>query len=457
MASKTASPKTSAKTSAKIPVKTSKQSSAKTKTMISATVSAKVVSSPKKSSHKKVTSAKKSGAGTTSSTKTGITTKPLNPIQVDRMQRILDYIKSKKSAGVSKEELLDWCLHEELALGKSLGKSSVMEYLKLIKDVWKEPIETELVTGSHYQKVAWYFYRPGAQYVPSVQDIATVKNAFTIIRTLLDHQEAFQDDIEDDLANLEKFFSKNHTLEYDTIIFNDRVVPNSNSYIYRVGRVSDIYEFIKVKEILEIHYQDFDGNKFTFRLHPHCLYRYNRRWYVFGYNPEKEIYNWLYPLDRIVEITPCGQHGFRKSVIDNWDAYFISFIGVNAPNIVATKDDAKKRNAEEYKQVTDKQLTTPRYCTWDEFKSHRSTIKLRINNTAKNLLQSKPVFPDQEIIADPKQSTFYMLTSKCFLNVELEGTILRFGEQVEVVEPKELRDKLKQRSNLMTDIYNKGM
>ena len=57
---------------------------------------------------------------------------------------------------------------------------------------------------------------------------------------------------------------------------------------------------------------------------------YRNRWFLFGYNPEKEKYDWNLAIDRIISFKEM-QHPFLENTIIDWNEYFDDIIGVTKP------------------------------------------------------------------------------------------------------------------------------
>ncbi|WP_205502513.1 helix-turn-helix transcriptional regulator [Rufibacter psychrotolerans] len=78
-------------------------------------------------------------------------------------------------------------------------------------------------------------------------------------------------------------------------------------------------------------------------------------------------------------------------------------------------------------------------------------VVLRVDATMAPYIKTVPLHPSQQVTEE--SSTGMVLLLRIILNPELESLILGYGEHVEVLEPKELREKIKQRVLRMAKRY----
>jgi predicted DNA-binding transcriptional regulator YafY len=103
---------------------------------------------------------------------------------------------------------------------------------------------------------------------------------------------------------------------------------DSNQYLKGIEHLGALYNAIFYKKTLSIRYQPFTNETpFDLVLHPYFLKQYNNRWFVFGYNPEKEKYDWNLALDRIISIAETKLKYQKNNRID-WKYHFEEMIGV---------------------------------------------------------------------------------------------------------------------------------
>lgn len=169
--------------------------------------------------------------------------------------------------------------------------------------------------------------------------------------------------------------------------------------------ITPLFNAIVNRKALKIVYKTFDSNVFDFVFHPNYLKQYNNRWFVFGINDSAENVPWNIPLDRI-QSTEEIQEIYKDLDID-WDDYFYDFIGVTNTLAESVK------------------------------------VKMVVSQKQKKYILTKPIHPSQRNRELENGSLEIRISVK--LNYELESLILSLGEEVEVLEPKELRDSISAR------------
>lgn len=153
----------------------------------------------------------------------------------------------------------------------------------------------------------------------------------------------------------------------------------------------------------------------TFHFQPYALKVYNRRWYLLGYKKEKEDLR-LISLDRIHDLKKTSTHFELPSDFDA-RKYFADVVGV-------------------YKDK-DKQALN---------------VKIRAYGVQAEYLRSTPLHKSQAEVRS-KHGEFAEFTYKLCITPELISQLLAMGENVEVLEPKELKEDMKKRINSMFNFY----
>ncbi|WP_026777248.1 YafY family protein [Polaribacter sp. Hel_I_88] len=204
--------------------------------------------------------------------------------------------------------------------------------------------------------------------------------------------------------------------ENDTskILFYD-----SNEEYKGIRFLKPLYLAIKKKQVLQITFKGFqDEIATTFEFHPHILKQYNNRWFVFGLNNTSTIKEWSIPLDeRLIKFDVLEDATYIESEVD-WDTFFRTMVGVVRP-----------KNAKVVKVV------------------------LRFYNGRENYFKTKPFHPDfEEFFEEDKQDQVWFET---IINKELVQQILSYGQDVEVLAPKRLKEQMLEHANSMSKYYNK--
>lgn len=183
---------------------------------------------------------------------------------------------------------------------------------------------------------------------------------------------------------------------------------DSNQYLKGIEHLGPLYQAIFYQKVLSIDYQPFENDKpYTLTIHPYFLKQYNNRWFLFGYNPEMDKYDWNLALDRIVAIRESKDR-YRKNTTINWQEHFEDIIGVTRPE-----------NAEPEKVV------------------------LHFSGKSGKYMETKPLHGSQKskwIDEKTLEITLYLI-----INYELERLILSYADSVKVIQPKSLATQIKKR------------
>jgi len=182
-----------------------------------------------------------------------------------------------------------------------------------------------------------------------------------------------------------------------------------NEFLEGIHFLSPIYNYIKSKQVLDIEYKAFKTDEIlSFTISPYYLKQFNKRWYLFGWNNQKEeLYN--LPLDRMQSITP-SQNPFISSTID-FDDFFDEIIGVTN-----FRDNEVEK------------------------------IKIQLSDHIIPYIKSKPLHSTQKLKGN-------IVTIEVKQNYELESLILSYGENMTVLEPLSLAEKLAERVFKLHDNY----
>jgi predicted DNA-binding transcriptional regulator YafY len=206
-------------------------------------------------------------------------------------------------------------------------------------------------------------------------------------------------------------------LEHSFNLKSDQKVISFDENLFLTGReyIGKLYNSIVNHQVLTIQYLAFKREKeITFEIHPYHLKQYNNRWFLFGINNGEQNMTNL-PLDRIVSIADSNSKYIPNTDID-FEEFFEDVIGVTIP------EDAQPEK-----------------------------VLLKIDKELWPYIKTKPLHGSQKV----KQGTdeFTIVQLEVHLNYELESLILSRGENIEVLEPLELRSRLKERIKELNKIY----
>lgn len=180
----------------------------------------------------------------------------------------------------------------------------------------------------------------------------------------------------------------------------------SNTDLKGLEHVNTLYNAISYEQVLEITYQPFlSQDVHVFIIHPYYLKQFNNRWFLFGYNKDLKKYDWNLALDRIVYIKEIKQ-AYHKNNKIIWRDYFEDFYGVTKPE----------------SGVLEK-------------------VVLHFYGKSGHYIISKPIFLTQRsrfITPDVLEVKLELM-----LNFEFERLILSYANNVKVISPQHLADKIK--------------
>ena len=178
-----------------------------------------------------------------------------------------------------------------------------------------------------------------------------------------------------------------------------------------------LFNAIVDKQPLKLTYQSFkQDNEETIIVHPYYLKQYNKRWFLIAWNDEKNLMA-NYAFDRIKGIEDVNVP-YKFTDVNFFD-YFEDMIGVS-------KDT----------------------------RTEPQTVKLWVSAAQWPYIKTKPLHgATQRLVSLDEKGA--VITIEVYLNYELEQQILSFGEKVKVLEPAELKERIKQRLTEAANNYLK--
>ena len=183
------------------------------------------------------------------------------------------------------------------------------------------------------------------------------------------------------------------------ILFED--IPHGTEYL------QTIIEAMQKSKELQVDYQPFYGHRETYNIQPYAMKVYHQRWYVVGYIKELGSIRSI-ALDRTLEMN-LSDISFTLPQNFNAEKYYANSIGIYVN---------------------------------EELKP--SKVKIRAYGKQIEYLRSLPLHCSQKEGAS-KYGEFCDFEYKLCLTPELLTHILAMGENVEVLEPVELREEIKRR------------
>lgn len=183
----------------------------------------------------------------------------------------------------------------------------------------------------------------------------------------------------------------------DKILLED--IPSGREWL------EPILQALQKNKEIEIDYENFVGKKFTGVIQPLCVKLFKRRWYVLGRLPEGKMR--IFSLDRLKSLV-ISDNTFAYPLNFSAYGYFANFYGI---------------------LVTD---------------SKPVEIIIRTYNELPGYLRSLPLHPTQHELSTKDGHTDFSL--RLVPTFDFIQELLLHREQLEVIEPKTLRDEI---SNLI--------
>ena len=206
---------------------------------------------------------------------------------------------------------------------------------------------------------------------------------------------------------LSNMITAGHNMK-ERILFED--IPYGTEYLQTV-----IEAMQKSKE-LQVDYQQFYKHRETYNIQPYAMKVYHQRWYVVGYIKELGCIRNI-ALDRTLEMN-ISDTPFTLPKNFNAKKYYANTVGIYV------NDESKP-----------------------------TKVKIRAYGVQIEYLRTLPLHSSQKESAS-KYGEFCDFEYKLCLTPELSTHILSMGENVEVLEPVELREEIKRRICLIYKKYD---
>lgn len=188
---------------------------------------------------------------------------------------------------------------------------------------------------------------------------------------------------------------------------------DKNEQLKGLNFMDPIYESIQNKAVLEVIYQSFSAREASKMIvHPQLLKEFNNRWFLLANHSNKLI---TLALDRIISINKVKNIHYKDLEIDG-DTYYKDVVGVTVSNARAER------------------------------------IQFWIDKKNAPYVITKPFHKSQRIIESNSDGMIFNIFVQ--INFELERLILGFGENIEVLKPEKLRNRILNKLELSVKNYN---
>lgn len=317
--------------------------------------------------------------------------------------KILDECLSNRYKKYFIEDLINTCSEQ---LSSHYGRETKVSRRQILEDL-------KFIESTEGYNASIYRYKEGRRVYYRYEDIN-----FSIYKKVFSEQEL--ETIEEAI----NIFSNIQGLDWtDTLNTKlsaalnlnkqeKRVIDfEENKFLKGLKFLNPLYHYTINSQCINIKYKPFNENVQNYIISPYYIKQYNNRWFLLGKN-HKEDYLQTIPLDRIINITPSNESYIENSI--DFEIYFDEIIGIT--------------NFEN------------RYI---------QTIKIKLSDRIIPYIESKPIHSTQRISEN-------ILSIDVKINYELESLILSFGENMQVLEPLELKNKIKERLETTVNQYNKN-
>jgi predicted DNA-binding transcriptional regulator YafY len=188
-------------------------------------------------------------------------------------------------------------------------------------------------------------------------------------------------------------------------INNNQIIHiDKNENLKGIDKLNQLYKIIQKKESIIIEYKSFksrNANKFVYI--PLILKEYNNRWFLVGHRENSE-YILNLALDRIIDYKP-NKNSVKRIENFNPDQYYEHVLGVTVNKGILPRK-----------------------------------IILSVKSGLIPYILTKPIHHSQKLIE--KKENEIIISLKLAINFELERVILGFGNEIEVISPPSLRNKI---------------
>lgn len=196
---------------------------------------------------------------------------------------------------------------------------------------------------------------------------------------------------------------------------NPIVSFDQNPFLKGLNFFTELFNAIHYKKALDVSYQSFKQEKpIKMSLHPYYLKQYNNRWFLFALNESTNSISNL-AFDRIIEIKENNKTYIENKTID-FEEFFDDIVGVT---VLENQEPVK--------------------------------VLLQISKELFPYITSKPIHGSQKI--KERGSEYTVIELYLQLNYEFISLIFSYGEDITVIEPKELKIIIKTKAEKVLKKY----
>lgn len=188
-----------------------------------------------------------------------------------------------------------------------------------------------------------------------------------------------------------------------------------NDLLKGLDYIEPLHKAILRQKAIDVMYQSFKAREAgSILFSPYLLKEYRNRWFVIGATQKKTILTLA--LDRIASVKEVSSEKYQKNTFFEIESYFDDTIGV-------TKNIGVRPQL----------------------------VVMKIDRANAPYVITKPLHPSQKLLKTEPDGMIFSINVTW--NYELEREILGFGEQLVVLSPKRLRNKIEWRIKRMVERY----
>ena len=188
-----------------------------------------------------------------------------------------------------------------------------------------------------------------------------------------------------------------------------------NDLLKGLEHIEPLHKAILRNKVLDVMYQSFKAREASgIVFHPYLLKEYRNRWFVIGWAKKKALLTLA--LDRIASIREAQGEKYIKNTHFEPETYFDDTIGVT-------------KNVGARPQL----------------------VVMKIDRQNAPYVITKPIHPSQQLLKTEEDGMIFSI--RVTWNFELEREILGFGEQIKVLSPRRLQNRIHQRVKRMMEMY----
>ncbi|RQO30272.1 WYL domain-containing protein [Taibaiella sp. KBW10] len=240
-------------------------------------------------------------------------------------------------------------------------------------------------------------------------DVAKLKEVVGVLKQF--NGFSYFDEMSDMIARLENNLYKASPSK------QNKIQLEGNQLLKGLEYIMPLHQAILNETPLLIEYRSFKARQSQQQIYyPYLLKEYRNRWFLICKQQKAESLLTL-ALDRMLSVTALPQQRFQATAIKDFDAYYSDLLGVTKNE----KDKALK-------------------------------VVLKIDAQNAPYIKTKPLHTSQQILSETAGGTTFSI--EVIHNFELEREILGFGECIQVLSPRILKNRIKKRIQKMSDLYN---